>query len=70
MADQEKKPGGADSRKKKLYRQFAKGAAVGRSTYKSKAQRLENNEFDVGASNDPTKFGKSLKNIENYIQKT
>jgi len=70
MADQEKKPGGGNGRKKKLYRRFAKEAAVGRSTYKSKVQRLENNKFDVGASSDPTKFGKSLKNIENYIQNT
>ncbi len=33
-------------------------------------QGLENNTFDVGASSDPAKFSKSLKNIENYIQKT
>jgi hypothetical protein len=33
-------------------------------------QGLENNTFDVGASSDPTKFRKSLNNIENYIQKT
>jgi hypothetical protein len=35
MAEEEKKPGWADNRKKKLYGRFAKGAA-GRSTYKSK----------------------------------
>ena len=43
---------------------------TGRSTYKSKVQGLENDTFDVGASSDPAKFSKSLKNIENYIQKT
>jgi len=43
---------------------------TGRSTYKSKVQGLENDPFNVGASSDPTKFSKSLKNIENYIQKT
>jgi hypothetical protein len=69
MAEEEKKPGGADNRKKKLYMRFAKGAA-GRSTYKSKVQGLENDTFDVGASSNPAKFSKSLKNIKNYIQKT
>ncbi len=33
-------------------------------------QGLENDTFDVGASSNPAKFGKLLKNIENYIQKT
>jgi hypothetical protein len=33
-------------------------------------QGLENDTFDVGASSNPAKFSKSLKNIENYIQKT
>jgi hypothetical protein len=49
MAEEKKKPGGVDNRKKKFYRRFAKGAA-GRSTDKSKLQGLENNTFDVGAS--------------------
>jgi hypothetical protein len=71
MAEQEKKPGGADGKKKKFYNgRFARGATAGRSTYKSKVQGLENDTFDVGASSDPAKFSKSLKNIENYIQKT
>jgi hypothetical protein len=43
---------------------------TGRSTYKSKVQGLENSTFDVGASSNPVKFSKSLKNIENYNQKT
>jgi hypothetical protein len=69
MGEEEKKPGGADNRKKKFYGRFAKGAA-GRSTYKSKVQGLENDTFDVGASSNPAKFGKLLEIIENYIQKT
>jgi hypothetical protein len=44
MANQEKKPGGVNNRKKKFYRRFAKGAAASRGTYKSKVQGLENNE--------------------------
>jgi hypothetical protein len=43
---------------------------VGGSIYTSKVQGLENDTFDVGVSSDPAKFSKSLKNIENYIQKT
>jgi hypothetical protein len=69
MAEEEKKPSGADNRKKKFYGRFAKGAAS-RSTYMSKVQGLENNTFNVGASSNPAKFNKLLKNIENYIQKT
>ena len=71
MAEQEKKPGGTDGKKKKFHRGgFARGAMTGRSTYKSKVQGLENDTFDVGASSNPAKFSKLLKNIENYIQKT
>ncbi len=33
-------------------------------------QGLENNTFNVGASSNPAKFSKLLKNIKNYIQKT
>jgi hypothetical protein len=69
MVEEEKKPSGADNRKKKFYGRFANGA-VGRSTYKSKVQGLENDTFNVGASSNPAKFSKLLKNIENYIQKT
>ena len=43
---------------------------TGRSTYKSKVQGLESDTFNVGASSNSAKFSKSLKNIENYIQKT
>jgi hypothetical protein len=69
MVEEEKKPGGADNRKKKFYRRFAKGAAR-RSTYKSKVQGLENDTFDVGESSNPTKLSKLLKNIKNNIQNT
>jgi hypothetical protein len=70
MTEQEKKPGGADGKKKKFYGgRIAKGVTAGRSTYKNEVQGLENDTFDVGASIDPAKFSKSLKNIENYIQK-
>ena len=33
-------------------------------------QGLENDTFNVGASSNPAKFTKLLKNIEQYIQKT
>jgi hypothetical protein len=69
MAEEEKKPGGVDNRKKKFYGRFAKKAAS-RSTYKSKVQGLENNTFNVGASSNLAMFSKLLKNIKNYIQKT
>ena len=65
MTEHEKKPGGANGKKKKFYGgRFAKGAMAGRSTYKSKVQGLENNTFDVGALSDPAKFSKLQKNIE------
>jgi hypothetical protein len=65
MTEQEKKPGGAEGKKKKFYGgRLAKGATASRSTYKSKVQGLENNTFDVGALSDPAKFSKSQKNIE------
>jgi len=70
MAEQEKKNARADNRKKKFYGQFAKEKLTGRSAYKNKVQGLENKMFDVGASSNPVRFSKLLKNIENYIQKT
>jgi hypothetical protein len=39
------------------------------TTYKSKVAVLKDDMFNVGAASDPAKFSKSLKNIENYIQK-
>jgi hypothetical protein len=44
--------------------------AAGRTTYKSKVARLEDDMVYVGAVSDPAKFSKSQKNIETYIQKT
>ncbi len=69
MADQDKKPAGAEN-KKKFCGLYAKGMVAGRTTYKSKVAGLEDDTFDVGAASDPAKFSKPLKNIENYIQKT
>jgi hypothetical protein len=37
---------------------------------KSKMQGPENDTFNIGASSNPAKFRKLLKNIKNYIQKT
>jgi hypothetical protein len=62
MAEEEKKPGGVDNRKKKFYGRFAKSAA-GRSTHKSKVQGLESDTFDVGASSNTAKFSKLLKTL-------
>jgi hypothetical protein len=42
---------------------------VSRGNYKSRQEGLEDDTFNVGASSDPAKFSKSLKNIETYIQK-
>jgi hypothetical protein len=70
MADQDKKPAGVKNKKKKFNGQYSKGMAAGRTTYKSKVAGLEDDTFDVAAASDPAKFSKSLKNIENYIQKT
>ena len=49
--------------------QYSRGGQAG-ARYKGKVEGLEDNTFDVGASSDPAKFSKSLKNIETYIQKT
>jgi hypothetical protein len=65
MAEEEKKPGGADNRKKKFYGRFAKGAAS-RSMYKSKVQGLESATFDVGASSNSAKFSKLLQRSIRY----
>ncbi len=55
MTEQEKKPSGADGKKKKFYSgQFARGAMTSRSTYKSKVQGLESDTLDVGASSNPS----------------
>ncbi len=42
---------------------------MSRGNYKSRLEGLEDNIFDVGASSNPVKFSKLLKNIETHIQK-
>ncbi len=42
---------------------------MSRGNYKSRLEGLENDTFDIGASSNPAKFSKLLKNIETYIQK-
>ncbi len=61
MADQDKKPAGAENTKKKFYGRYAKGMVAGRTTYKSKVAGLEDDTFDMGAASDPAKFSKLLK---------
>ncbi len=60
MADQDKKPAGAENKTKKFYSRYAKGMASGRTTYKSKVAGLEDNTFNVRAVSDPAKFSKLL----------
>jgi len=48
---------------------YSRGGQAG-ARYKGKVDGLEDDTFDVGASSDPAKFSKSLKNVETYIQKT
>ena len=55
--------------KKSRYRFNNRGNQTTKTNYKSKVTELEDEVFDVGASSDPAKFSKSLKSIENYIQK-
>ena len=69
MSEQQetKKPAGA--RRNNRYRFGVKNQGA-KSTYKSKVVGLEEDIFDVGAMSNPAKYSKSLKSIENYIQKT
>jgi hypothetical protein len=67
MTEKEKKPAGAG--KKKNYR-FGQRYGPPKSAYKSKVVAgIKDDTFDVRASSDPSKFSKSLKNIETYIQR-
>ncbi len=70
MAERKIESPGSEGKKKRYHHAFARGAATAKLDYKSAVVRLENNMFDVGAWSDPAKFSKSLRNIENYIQKT
>jgi hypothetical protein len=70
MSEQQetKKPMGAGRKNRYRFGLRNQGA---KSTYKSKKfVGLEEDIFDVGAMSDPAKYSKSLKSIENYIQKT
>jgi hypothetical protein len=58
----------AKARKKNRYRFNNRGNQATKTSYKSKIAKLKSEVFDVGATSDPTKFSKSLKSIENYIQ--
>ncbi len=58
----------AKAGKKNRYRCNNRGNQATRTSYKSKIAKLEDEFFDVGVASDPTKFSKSLKSIENYIQ--
>ena len=69
MAEQEMKTV-KFARKKNRYRFNNQGInQTTKTNLKSKVTELEDRVFDVGALNDPAKFSKSLKSIENYIQK-
>ena len=68
MAEQETKMARAAG-KKGRYWFNNRGNQTTQTSYKSKVAELEDEVFDVGASSDPAKFSKSLKSIENYIQK-
>jgi hypothetical protein len=57
------------ARKKNRYRFNNWGNQATKTSYKSKVAKLEDEVFDVGLSNDPAKFSKLQKSIENYIQK-
>ena len=67
MAEQETKVRAAG--KKNWYRFSNQGNQMTKTSNKSKVAELEDDVFDVGASSNPAKFSKSLKSIENYIQK-
>jgi hypothetical protein len=67
MTEQETKARAAG--KKNRYQFNNRGNQTTKTSYKSKVAELEDKVFDVGASSDPAKFSKSLKSIENYIQK-
>jgi hypothetical protein len=67
MTEKEKKPAIAARKKNNRFGHRA-GKPRGRSMYKSKAVRLKDDTFDVGASSDPARCSKLLKS--NCIQKT
>ena len=66
MAEQETKAKAAG--KKNRYRFNYRCNQVTKASYKSKVAELEDKVCDVGASSNPSKISKLLKNIEDYIQ--
>jgi hypothetical protein len=68
MAEKEKKP--ATAGRKKHYRFGRRNPQPRSSPYTSNVAEIKDDIFDVGATSDPAKFTKSLKNIETYIQMT
>jgi hypothetical protein len=64
----EQKKNLAMARKKKHYRFGGRNPQSRSSPYTSNVLEIKDDIFDVGATSNPTKFSKSLKNIETYIQ--
>ena len=58
----------AKAGKENRYRFHNWGNQAISTSYKSKIAKLEDEVFGVGVMSAPTKFSKSLKSIENYIQ--
>ena len=69
MAEQETKTAKFAGKKNRYWFNNQGRNQTTKTNYKSKVTELEDEVFDVGASSDPAKFSKSLKSIENYIQK-
>jgi hypothetical protein len=68
MVEQEKKPAAAG--KKKHCRFCGRPNPQPKSSpYTSNVGEIKDNIFDVGTTNNPAKFTKSLKNVETYIQR-
>ncbi len=70
MTEQEQKEPGSPKKQGKYHGNHYGRVGQAGTRYKSKVEGLKDDTFDVGASSNPTKFSKSLKNIETYIQKT
>ena len=66
--EQKKQPAAGGGRGRRYYH-FNRNHES-KTSYKSKVAGLEDDVFDVGATSNPAKFSKSIKSIENYIQKT
>jgi hypothetical protein len=69
MAEQEQKKPATTGRPTWHGNRYRRGNQVRRGNYKSRLEGLGDDFFDIGASSNPAKFSKSLKNIETCIQK-